>query len=110
MLFRSTGAIIQVSTGKHDDDQNGIYKADSSDGMNTSKDSSWIPFANGLGSSSFTTQLSRSMHYEYSDKCIDCFSVSIPASSNAHAPGDELVERASWQTLGNDSEMSLALC
>eukprot|EP01083_Nonionella_stella_P059572 155875_1 len=46
-----------------------------------------------------------------SDKSIDCLSVSIPTSSNAHVvPDDELVVRASWQTLGNDSEVSLALC
>ena len=111
MLFRSTGAIIEVSIGKHDNDKKDIDIADSSlDDINKSKDTSRISFVNGQGSASFTTQLSRSMYYEYSDKSIDCLSVSIPADSNAHMPDDELVVRASWQTLGNDSEVSLALC
>ena len=111
MLFRSTGAIIEVSIGKDDNDQNDINIADSSDGIHKeSKDTSWISFANGRGSTSFQTQLSRSMHYEYSDKSIDCLSVSFPASSNMHVPADELVVRACWQALGNDSEVSIALC
>ncbi len=95
MLFRRTGAIINVSIGE---DINAAAGA---------KENAWIPSAIGQANSSFSTQLLRSMYYEYNMQSMDCLSVSIPTSNTIE---DEFIVRGSFQMLGKDSELRMNFC
>ncbi len=101
MLFRGTGAIINVCREDFSEDQlTGLFAS------NTVFDQS--SKARGKAECAFYRQLVRSLHYEYREHGIDVLAVTLSEEGGIH--DEDVVVRSSLQMLGEDSELDLKIC
>lgn len=105
MIFRRVGAVINVVEEVRDTDE----KQTSFPSINPLIDNT-IEKADAA----FTTQLIRSISYEYSEYGIDCVAVSIHDDdwgwNQLPRPSKDTIVRASFNMLGYDSEMDVKYC
>ncbi len=101
MIFRGTGAIINVSSEDHEK-RKGLL------GLSKSKNSS--NYARGVAECSFYTQLIRSIHYEYGEYGLDSLAISMSTSKGTQYQPDVVV-RSCLCMLGEEySELDLKIC
>ena len=119
MIFRGTGAIINVSSEDHDDDFVRLSYSPSSSNLsssmmfmnNTNNNSNDVSCkARGVAECAFYTQLIRSIHYEYGEYGLDSLAISMSSRDKTVYPPDVVV-RSSLCMLGEEySELDLKIC